>query len=106
MLLFVLLKRVLRLRVMSTLNSNHSTAHFSVTARAEPGVLPRVLEYFAKRGLTPDAFSANRNDAVLTIDIQMIGMDLELAEYIGRCLDRIFEVDNVLVSETRYADVA
>lgn len=91
---------------MSTKNSNHSTAHFSVTARAEPGVLPRVLEYFAKRGLTPDALNANRNDDLLTINVQMIDMELELAEYIGRCLERIFEVDGVMVSELRYADVA
>ena len=91
---------------MSAQKSNHSTAHFSVTARAEPGVLPRVLEYFAKRGLTPDALNANRNDDLLTINVQMIDMELELAEYIGRCLERIFEVDDVLVSELRYADVA
>ena len=26
---------------------------FSVQARAEPGVMPRVLELFAKRGLVP-----------------------------------------------------
>ena len=29
------------------------TACFSVVARAEPGVLPRVIELFAKRGLVP-----------------------------------------------------
>ena len=30
-----------------------ATACFSVQARAEPGVMPRVLELFAKRGLVP-----------------------------------------------------
>ena len=30
-----------------------ATACFSVHARAEPGVMPRVLELFAKRGLVP-----------------------------------------------------
>ncbi len=30
-----------------------TTACFAVHARAEPGVMPRVLEQFAKRGLIP-----------------------------------------------------
>ena len=36
----------------------------------------------------------------------MHGMDLELARYFGRCMNQIFEVDCVLVSEKRYAYVA
>ncbi|NKB60352.1 MAG: hypothetical protein GKS00_28935 [Alphaproteobacteria bacterium] len=91
---------------MSAHRSEQNTACFSVTAQAGPGVLPRVLDYFAKRGLIPDQLKASRSGDVLTIDIHMIDMELELARYIGRCLDRIFEVDRVLVSEERFADVA
>ncbi len=91
---------------MSAQESEPSTACFTITAHAGPGVLPRVLEYFAKRGLVPDRFDTRRSGETLTVVIQMRDMDLELAGYIGRCLDRIFEVDRVLVSEKRYADVA
>ncbi len=91
---------------MSVQESESSTICFSVTAHAGPGVLPRVLEYFAKRGLVPDCFDARRMGGELTVDIQVRDMDMELARYIGRCMNQIFEVDRVLVSEKRYVDVA
>ena len=91
---------------MSVQKSESETARFTVTAAAAPGVLPRVLQLFAKRGLVPDRFDASRDGAALTIHIEMREMDQELAHYIGRCLDEIIEVDRVLVSEKRYADVA
>lgn len=91
---------------MSAQEPKSTTACFSVTASAGPGVLPRILEPFAKRGLVPGRFESHRRDEVLTVDIRMDPMDLELARYIGRCLDRIFEVERVLVSEKRFADVA
>lgn len=87
------------------------TACFSVVARAEPGVLPRVIELFAKRGLVPTRCHARvgarpgRNEPEeLTIDIQMAGMEAELAEYVAACLRQVYEVDCVLTSEKR--DVA
>jgi acetolactate synthase small subunit len=91
---------------MSAQETESTTACFTVTARAAPGVLPRVLEYFAKRGLVPDHFDARRNGVHLTIDIQMRDMEQDLAHYIGRCLNEIIEVERVLVSEKRYANVA
>ena len=33
------------------------TAYFFVHAQAEPGVMPRVLELFAKRGLVPSGYN-------------------------------------------------
>lgn len=86
-----------------------STACFSVTARAEPGVLPRMLDLFAKRGLVPSALHATADDrdaGRMTVDIQMSGMDGQLAGYLARCLDRIYEVERVLVSEKRGAEAA
>ena len=91
---------------MSTPTSDPTTACFFVTAQVAPGVMPRVLELFAKRGLVPDRFDCRRDGSALTLDIAMHGMDLELARYIGRCMNQIFEVDCVLVSEKRYAYVA
>lgn len=78
-----------------------STACFSVHAAAEPGVMPRVLELFAKRGLVPSAWHSSVNGGELTIDIQMRGLVGAPAEYIAACLRQIAYVAVVLISEKR-----
>src|SRR6516162_9329955 len=70
------------------------TACFSVHARAEPGIMPRVLELFAKRGLVPSAWHS------LTTDIQMRGLSRDVMDYIAACLRQITFVEVVLTSET------
>ena len=78
-----------------------SVACFSVHARAEPGVMPRVLELFAKRGLVPSSWhsaTSGPEERELTIDIQMQGMGLELADYVAACLRQIVHVEVVLTS--------
>jgi acetolactate synthase small subunit len=75
------------------------TAFFSVHARAEPGVMPRVLELFAKRGLVPSFWhsTVSGNDqARLSIEIRMSGLGRDLAEYIAACLRQIASVEAVL----------
>ena len=42
---------------------------FSVQARAEPGVMPRVVELFAKRGLVPQRWHSAVSGEALTIDV-------------------------------------
>jgi len=79
------------------------TAYFSVHARAEPGVMPRVLELFAKRGLVPTVWrsaiaGADRTD--LTISIEMSGLSREATRYIAACLRQIAEVETVLTAES------
>jgi acetolactate synthase small subunit len=78
------------------------TAHFSVYARAEPGVMPRVLELFAKRGLVPTLWHsaiARGDRARLTIDIEMGGLGREVARYIASCLRQLADVETVLTAE-------
>jgi acetolactate synthase small subunit len=75
------------------------TACFSVHASAEPGVMPRVVELFAKRGLVPASWISRVSGSELTIDLQMPGLDAETAHYIARCLRQIISVDVVLVSQ-------
>jgi len=75
------------------------TAFFSVHARAEPGVMPRVLELFAKRGLVPSFWHSvvsGSDQARLTIEIQMSGLGGEITEYIAACLRQIASVESVL----------
>lgn len=76
-------------------------SYFSVHARAEPGVMPRVLELFAKRGLVPIRWhsvitGADRGE--LRIDIQMGWLEREVVDYIAACLRQITCVDDVLAS--------
>lgn len=78
------------------------TACFSVHAEASPGIMPRVLELFAKRGLVPSSWTSRVGaDQDLTIDIQMHGMDAPLMNYVAACLRQIVGVETVLVSERR-----
>jgi acetolactate synthase small subunit len=76
-------------------------ACFSVHAEAEPGVMARVVELFAKRGLVPTSWMSRVNGCELTIDLQMRGLGAEEATYIAQCLRQIVCVDVVLISEKR-----
>jgi hypothetical protein len=80
---------------------------FSILAAAEPGVMPRVLELFAKRGLVPTRW---HSDVVrppkgqggardLAIDVQVDGLDLATGDYIARCLRQVFQIQTVLTSQ-------
>ncbi len=74
---------------------------FTVQARPEPGVMPRVVELFAKRGLVPQTWHSTAVGQLLTIDIAVGGLGRELCEYIARCMRQITGVETVLTSETR-----
>jgi len=76
-----------------------STTFFSVQARAEPGVMPRVLELFAKRGLVPELWHSAvvRPGTRLTIDIEVAGLG-DAAEYVANCMRQISGVDVVLTA--------
>jgi acetolactate synthase regulatory subunit len=84
-----------------------ATACFSVHARAEPGVMPRVLELFAKRGLVPAYWQSSASGAdgsQLTIDIRMRGLGRDTIDYIAACLRQIVFVELVLTSQRRVSD--
>ena len=78
-----------------------STYCFAVQAVADPGVLPRVMALFAKRNLVPTKWHSaviGQGGEDLQVDIQMEGIEAELAAYIARCLRQIYGVDSVLTS--------
>jgi len=73
-----------------------ATTFFSVQARAEPGLMPRVMELFAKRGLVPQLWhSAMTRPDRLTIDIEVAGLG-DTAEYVANCMRQIAGVELVL----------
>jgi acetolactate synthase small subunit len=78
-----------------------ATVCFSIHAHAEPGVMPRVLELFAKRGLVPSAWHSSTSGpehGELAIDIQMRGLGRDATDYIAACLRQITFVEVVLTS--------
>jgi acetolactate synthase small subunit len=79
-----------------------ATACFSVHARAEPGVMPRVIELFAKRGLVPSCWHSSISGAdrsQLTIEIQIIGLGRATVNYLAACMRQIVFVEVVLTSQ-------
>jgi len=78
-------------------------ACFFVHARSEPGVIPRVLELFAKRGLVPrkcHSDTSGPGDAALTIDLQIGGLDPDTVTYVANCMRQIAGVEAVLTAAT------
>ena len=76
---------------------------FTLQARPEPGVMPRVVELFAKRGLVPQTWHSTIAGPLLTIDVTIGGLGREPCEYIARCMRQITGVETVLTSETRFS---
>lgn len=50
-------------------DSESSLRHFRLSAAAEPGLLPRVLELLAKRGLVPERLRAERRGDALLVEL-------------------------------------
>lgn len=83
-----------------------ATACFHVQARAEPSVMPRVMDQFARRGLVPTQWHSSiggRDGETLLIDLQMRDLAPALVARVAACLRQIVEVDCVLVSRKRVA---
>ncbi len=76
-----------------------TTACFSVVADAEPGVMPRVIALFAKRGLLPDYWCSRVSGGELTIDLQIYAMERDTADYLAACFRQMPSVRTVLTSE-------
>lgn len=97
---------------VSSTHDNRSPANetpvacFSIQAQAEPSLMPRVLELFAKRGLIPSRWHSDlggRRQDELTIDFQVTGLDRAKAELIAQAIRQFVSVASVLTSEKQYA---
>jgi acetolactate synthase small subunit len=78
--------------------ANTHLSRFSLQASAEPGVMPRVLELFAKRGLVPDCWHSvvAQPGRTLSIDIEIDGLEGETVAYVANCMRQIAGVKLVL----------
>jgi hypothetical protein len=77
------------------LKRNQTTVRYCFEADAEPGVLPRALELLAKRGLVPARVFAQAADDLLSVEIEVEGLESDTADHVGRCLGEIVGVRQI-----------
>lgn len=65
-----------------TLVGLHASVRFSLLAEPAPGLLPRLLEPFARRDLTPDSVEARREGAEMQVEIAMAAMPAEMVHLV------------------------
>ncbi len=72
--------------------------HYRMTADADPGLLPRVLQVFAKRSLVPEALRAERRpgDDGLSIEMRIVAIEPARARHVAACLRETVGVRTVL----------
>jgi hypothetical protein len=82
---------------------NFTTACFAVHADADPGLMPRILEIFAKRGLVPTRWHSSVGGPAgeLTIDVEMAGLDDVLTGCVAAEMRAVWGVGLVLASRKR-----
>ena len=77
-----------------------ATFCFSVQAEADVGLLARILDQFAKRGLTPSRCYSDADAATgrLHVDLQVTGLEPEQGSLIAQALRATVGVELVLTS--------
>ncbi len=78
-----------------TLVGQHAAVRFTVLAEPDPGLLPRLLQPFAKRDLTPDSFEARVSKEGIRIDIAMSAMPAEMVHLVVGNLGQTIGVTSV-----------
>jgi hypothetical protein len=83
-------------------------AYYFVSAPADPGLLPRLIEPVAKLGAVPARVHASRESgdgSELTVDLRLAGVTPRIADLVGRALRAVVGVRQVMaVVEPERAD--
>jgi hypothetical protein len=83
-------------------------AYFFVSAPADPGLLPRLIEPVAKLGAVPARVHASReagDGTELVVDLRLAGVTPRIADLVGRALRAVVGVRQVkAVVEPERAD--
>ena len=75
-----------------------SPTRFDLRAEPSPGLLPRLLQPFAKRDVTPDLFQARRTGEEMDITITCHELEPGMAALIAGNLGQVIGVSRVLVT--------
>jgi acetolactate synthase small subunit len=73
----------------------HAAVRFTVLADAEPGLLPRLLQPFAKRDLVPDAMEAARTGDTMRVTLSLDAMPADVVHLVEGNLRQIVGVRDV-----------
>jgi hypothetical protein len=65
---------------------------FTLEAEAEPGLLPRLLQPFARRDLVPDHVRVRRVGDILHVELGMTAMPAEMAHLVAGNLSQVVGV--------------
>jgi hypothetical protein len=74
------------------------TTRFDLRAEPSPGLLPRLLQPFAKRDVTPELFQARRSTEEMDITITCHDLEPGMAALIAGNLGQVIGVTRVLVT--------
>lgn len=89
------------------LSPSSRTTCFSVTAKADPSVLPRILDMIAMFNLVPERCHVSRSDSEpdrpLLIDLQIADLSDQVTHLITKKLERMLFTTQILCSERRQA---
>lgn len=77
----------------------HAAVRFCIQAEASPGLLARLIQPFARRDLTPDAFTAERRGDALRIDIALDRMPAEMVHLVEGNLRQVIGVISVTTGQ-------
>ena len=72
-----------------------ASVRFTLVADAAPGLLPRLLQPFAKRDLSPDIFEAARDGDDMRVLIGMAAMPAEMVHLVEGNLSQVVGVRQV-----------
>lgn len=76
-----------------------AAVRFSVQADSTPGMLPRLLQPFAKRDLVPDSFTAERRGEAVRVEIAMDCMPAEMVHVVEGNLRQMVGVVSVTLRQ-------
>lgn len=77
----------------------HAAVRFTVLADPSAGLLPRMIQPFARRDLAPDSFTALRQGDAMRIDIAMQRMPAEMVHLVEGNLRQVIGVHSVVTTQ-------
>jgi acetolactate synthase small subunit len=79
--------------------TNFSLYRFTVTAKVDSEVLPRICGLFASLGITPLALEFSRDHTSVKINISIDGLNAHVSARFGHRIAKIFSVTSVVVKQ-------
>jgi hypothetical protein len=82
---------------------------FSVTVKADPGLMLRIMELWAKRGLVPDRWHGEKSEMEtgdVRLYIETSDFDFAAARHVAESIRGVFGVTQVVVCEKQIAATA